>query len=83
MSSSRAPNSPPDDADTPRTIVYDPNDAFWQDIDDDDDMDFVPAQNGSEDEDEGADMSFHGEAYLLEQLDAIVLISPRCCRTTQ
>jgi len=65
MSSSQVPTSPPTDADSARTIVYDPNDPFWRDTDDDDDdMDFVPAETGSEDagdaEDAEGELSFHG-----------------------
>ena len=62
MSSSQAPTSPPNDEEIPRTIVYDPNDPFWRDTeDDDDDMDFVPAEGGSDDmEDDEGDLSFHG-----------------------
>lgn len=62
MSSAINPTSPPSDNDEPRTIVYDPSDPFWQDTeDDDDDMDFVPAEGGSDpDEDDEGDISFHG-----------------------
>jgi WD repeat-containing protein 23 len=59
MSSSNAPTSPPADEEIPRTIVYDPNDPFWRDTeDDDDDMDFMPAEEGGSDEE--GDLSFHG-----------------------
>jgi WD repeat-containing protein 23 len=58
MSSSHAPTSPPDETDEARTITYDPNDPFWRDTeDDDDDMDYVPAEGGSDDE---LEISFHG-----------------------
>jgi WD repeat-containing protein 23 len=58
MSSSHAPTSPPDETDDARTITYDPNDPFWRDTeDDDDDMDYVPAEGGSDD---GLEISFHG-----------------------
>lgn len=63
MSSSHAPTSPPAEDDPARTIVYDPSDPFWRETDDeyDDDMDFVPAEEGTDDNDEGeADLSFHG-----------------------
>jgi WD repeat-containing protein 23 len=62
MSSSHDPTSPPTDGDTARTIVYDPSDPFWRDTeDDDDDMDFVPAEEGTDDNEEGeGDLSFHG-----------------------
>lgn len=62
MSSSHAPTSPPTEEDTARTIVYDPNDPFWRDTeDDDDDMDFVPAEEGTDDNEDGeGDLSFHG-----------------------
>jgi WD repeat-containing protein 23 len=62
MSSSHAPTSPPTEGDTARTIVYDPSDPFWRDTeDDDDDMDFVPAEEGTDDNEEGeGDLSFHG-----------------------
>jgi hypothetical protein len=62
MSSSHAPTSPPTEEDTARTIVYDPSDPFWRDTeDDDDDMDFVPARESTDDNEEGeGDLSFHG-----------------------
>jgi WD repeat-containing protein 23 len=62
MSSSHAPTSPPSETEDPRTIVYDPNDPFWRDTeDDDDDMDYLPAEGGSETEvDEEGNMHFHG-----------------------
>jgi WD repeat-containing protein 23 len=62
MSSSQVPTSPPSDGGDPRTIVYDPNDPFWRDTeDDDDDMDYQPAEGGSdEDEDAEGELSFHG-----------------------
>ena len=61
MSSSYVPTSPPSDFDNARTIVYDPNDPFWRDTeDDDDDMDFVPAEDNNDGEDEEGDTSFHG-----------------------
>lgn len=67
MSSSHNPTSPLSDGESPRTIVYDPNDPFWREIeDDDDDMDYVPAEGGSEedDEEEEGDLSFHGRWHL-------------------
>jgi WD repeat-containing protein 23 len=62
MTSSHAPTSPPTEEDPARTIAYDPSDPFWRDTeDDDDDMDFVPAEEGTDDNEEGeADLSFHG-----------------------
>ena len=61
MSSSQIPTSPPGDDDLPRTIVYDPRDPFWQDTDDDDDdIDYVPAEGGSDEDGEEGDVSFHG-----------------------
>lgn len=62
MSSSQVPTSPPGNGEDARAIVYDPNDPFWRDIeDDDDDMDYVPARGGSdEDDDDEVEMSFHG-----------------------
>jgi WD repeat-containing protein 23 len=62
MSSSQVPTSPPSDSGDPSTILYDPNDPFWRDTeDDDDDMDYQPAEDGSdEDEDAEGDLSFHG-----------------------
>jgi WD repeat-containing protein 23 len=62
MSSSHAPTSPPTDEDIPRTIIYDPNDPFWRDTeDDDDDTNYVPAEEGSDEgEDEEGELSFHG-----------------------
>ncbi|KAF1941516.1 WD repeat-containing protein-like protein 23 [Clathrospora elynae] len=73
MSSSQAPTSPPNDDETPRTIVYDPNDPFWRDTDDDDDdMDFVPAEEGSmQGEDEEGDLSFHDAASRLSNLSGV------------
>jgi WD repeat-containing protein 23 len=67
MSSSQVPTSPPSEGGDAPTIVYDPNDPFWRDTeDDDDDMDYVPARGGSEeDEDEEADLSFHGRHTFL------------------
>jgi WD repeat-containing protein 23 len=65
MSSSQVPTSPPSEGGDPRAIVYDPNDPFWRDTgdteDDDDDMDYLPAEGGSEEDEDGeADLSFHG-----------------------
>lgn len=69
MSSSHAPTSPPSDSDDARTVTYDASDPFWREIeteeDDDDDMEYVPASQGSEEEgDDDFDISFHG-MYLL------------------
>jgi WD repeat-containing protein 23 len=62
MSSSNVPTSPPADEEVPRTIVYDPNDPFLRDTEDDDDMDFDDAEenNSNEAEDEEGELSFHG-----------------------
>jgi hypothetical protein len=63
MSFPNAPTSPLADEEIPRTIVYDPDDPFWRDTeDDDDDMDFVPAEEGGSDgaEYEEGDLAFHG-----------------------
>lgn len=62
MSASHVPTSPLSEGNDPRTIVYDPNDPFWRDTeDDDDDMDYQPALGGSEDDEDGdGDISFHG-----------------------
>ncbi|KAF1838815.1 WD40 repeat-like protein [Decorospora gaudefroyi] len=68
MSSSHALTSPPTDEETPRTIAYDPNDPFWRDAeDDDDDMDFVPAEESSEE----GDSSFHDAAERLSNLSGV------------
>ncbi|KAF1841693.1 WD40 repeat-like protein [Cucurbitaria berberidis CBS 394.84] len=73
MSSSHVPTSPPSDGEGPRTIVYDSNDPFWRDTeDDDDDMDYLPAEGGSdEDEDEEGDVSFHDAAERLGNLSGV------------
>ncbi|KAH8638603.1 WD40 repeat-like protein [Alternaria alternata] len=74
MSSSHAPTSPPAEDDPARTIVYDPSDPFWRETDDeyDDDMDFVPAEEGTDDNDEGeADLSFHDAAERLSNLSGV------------
>ncbi|KAE8835508.1 hypothetical protein HRS9122_07778 [Pyrenophora teres f. teres] len=75
MSSSQVPTSPPNDEDSARTIVYDPNDPFWRDTDDDDDdddMDFVPAETGSENADDGeGELSFHDAAERLGNLNGV------------
>ncbi|KAI4956128.1 hypothetical protein J4E91_000338 [Alternaria rosae] len=73
MSSSHAPTSPPTEEDTARTIVYDPNDPFWRDTeDDDDDMDFVPAEEGTDDNEDGeGDLSFHDAAERLSNLSGV------------
>ena len=82
MSASQVPTSPPSELDNARTIVYDPNDPFWRDTeDDDDDMDFVPAEEGHDDDEEGeGDSSFHGiycEAFY--DCAAVANIMQRCC----
>jgi WD repeat-containing protein 23 len=87
MSSPNAPSSPPADEEIPRTIVYDPNDPFWRDTeDDDDDMDFVPAEEGGSDEaeDEEGDLSFHG-MYMSECICYCVFtnVHVRCSITTE
>jgi WD repeat-containing protein 23 len=68
MSSSQVPTSPPSEGGDPRTIVYDPNDPFWRDTeDDDDDMDYLPARGGSEEDgSEEADLSFHGRHIVFD-----------------
>lgn len=65
MSSSQDPRETPSEADDPRTIVYDPTDPFWQDTEDDhDDMDFFPAETGSEeDESDDFETHFHGTIW--------------------
>lgn len=62
MSSSRSPQDILSEDDDPRTIVYDPNDPFWHDTEDDnDDMDYVPAPGDSEDDDDDdGELNFHG-----------------------
>jgi WD repeat-containing protein 23 len=64
MSSSQAPVSPPSESADPQAVVYDPNDPFWQDTEeDDDDMEYQPAEGGiEEDEDAEGDLSFHGRS---------------------
>lgn len=54
--------SPPSESGNPQAVAYDPSDPFWQDTEeDDDDMDYQPAEGGSEeDEDAEGDLSFHG-----------------------
>lgn len=60
MSASRSPQDVPSSEDDSPSIAYDPNDPFWRDTDDDD-IDYVPALGGSEDEEgESADLTFHG-----------------------
>jgi len=64
MSSPGSPPRDPREVDDPRTVIYDPNDLFWQDTEDDnDDMDYFPAEgdteNGEEEEEEETD--FHGK----------------------
>ncbi|KAH7078425.1 WD40-repeat-containing domain protein [Paraphoma chrysanthemicola] len=73
MSSSHVPTSPPSEGGDPATIVYDPNDPFWRDTeDDDDDMEYQPAEGGSEeDEDEEGDISFHDAAERLSNLSGV------------
>lgn len=62
MSASGPSNYIPSEEDDPRTIVYDPNDPFWHDSDDNDDMDYVPAPGDSDDgEDEDDELNFHGK----------------------
>jgi WD repeat-containing protein 23 len=61
MSSSHPPTSPPSEDTNATAVVYDPSDPFWRDTDDDDDMDFEIAEEGSEETaDEGESLSFHG-----------------------
>jgi WD repeat-containing protein 23 len=88
MSSSHAPTSPPSEPDNSRTIVYDPNDPFWRDTeDDDDDMDYMPAEEGTNDgEDEEGDTSFHDAAEQLGNLSGVEIafeytVSPYSCVT--
>ncbi|KNG47495.1 WD40 repeat-like protein [Stemphylium lycopersici] len=73
MSSSQVPTSPPTEEDTARTIVYDPTDPFWRDTeDDDDDMDFLPAEEGSDEVEDGeGDTSFHDAAERLSNLGGV------------
>jgi hypothetical protein len=60
--------------------VYDPNDPFWRDTeDDDDDMDYQPARGGSEDEDGEGELSFHGR-YKLQQSPFLTLIESQMLR---
>lgn len=63
MSAARAPTSPPTESEDSSAVSYNPNDPFWRDTeDDDDDMDYLPAEGGSgEDDTEEGDISFHGE----------------------
>lgn len=73
MSSSNAPTSPPGETDEARTITYDPNDPFWRDTedDDDDDMDYVPAEGGSDDE---LEISFHGAQSITDRDCAVLTV---------
>jgi WD repeat-containing protein 23 len=57
MSSARPVQDILSEEDDPHTVTYDPNDPFWHDAEDGDDMDYVPAP-GESDDDEG--ISFHG-----------------------
>lgn len=67
MSSSHAPTSPPSEGDDARTVTFDPSDPFWRDTeteeDGDDDMEYVPASQGSDEEGEDLEISFHGIQY--------------------
>jgi WD repeat-containing protein 23 len=63
MSAPHSPNNPTTEEEDPRTIVYDPNDPFWEDDNDDMDSEYVPALGGSEDEDDEGDISFHGTSH--------------------
>ena len=69
MSSLHTPTSPPSDADDARTVTYDPSDPFWRETeteDGDDDMEYIPASQGSEEEgDDDLDISFHGMDFSL------------------
>lgn len=57
----QVPTGPLRSDEAPQPVLYDPNDPFWRDAeDDDDDMDFVPAESGSTGEDEEGDVSYHG-----------------------
>ncbi|KAL5398913.1 hypothetical protein PMIN04_009478 [Paraphaeosphaeria minitans] len=77
MSSSQDPRDTPSEQDDPRTIIYDPTDPFWQDTEDDnDDMDYFPAEGGSgEDESEDIDGQFHDAAENLGGFEIEVEIS--------
>lgn len=61
-----APTSPPSEGDDSRTVTYDPNDPFWRENEteaDDDDMEYIPASQGADEEgDDDFDISFHGTA---------------------
>ena len=70
MSSTQDPRDTPSEQDDPQTIAYDPTDPFWQDTEDDnDDMDFFPAEGGSgEDESESIDAHFHGTYWTYQEV---------------
>lgn len=64
MSAPHSPTNPAAEEEDSRTIVYDPNDPFWGDDDDDMDSEYVPALGGSENEDDEGDISFHGTSHI-------------------
>ncbi|KAF1933817.1 WD40 repeat-like protein [Didymella exigua CBS 183.55] len=78
MSSSHAPTSPPGDGDDAGTVRYDPRDPFWRDIEaeeSDDDMEYIPASQGSDGEgDDDLDISFHDAAEHLSNLSGVELV---------
>ena len=70
-------------------IVYDPNDPFWDDSEggDDDDIDYLPAQDDIDSEDEGDDDEgttlFHGigqTLFVLQNMQKMLISMGRCCR---
>ncbi|KAF2741556.1 WD40 repeat-like protein [Polyplosphaeria fusca] len=66
MSASQSPANLPSEDDDARAVVYDPLDPFWHDDDDDDDMDYQPALDGEDEDDEGNDgLEFHDAAENL------------------
>jgi WD repeat-containing protein 23 len=65
MSAPHSQTNPTIDEEDSRTVVYDPNDPFWEDDDDDMDTEYVAALGGSEDEDDEGDISFHGTSQIL------------------
>ncbi|KAF1913824.1 WD40-repeat-containing domain protein, partial [Ampelomyces quisqualis] len=73
MSSSQAPVSPPSEGGDPQAVAYDPTDPFWQDTEeDDDDMDYQPAEGGSEEDEDGeGDLSFQDAAERLSNLSGV------------
>ncbi|KAF1354502.1 WD40 repeat-like protein [Lizonia empirigonia] len=77
MSSSHAPTSPPSEGDDARTVTHDPSDPFWRETEteeDDDDMEYMPASQGSDEEgDDDVEINFHDAAEHLSNLSGVEL----------